>query len=434
MQRLKPIEYEQRPPFSDELGQPPAFVERALRVACHRRVAEEDECFLEKRIGRGRGLVARALAVEGPRKGGLATRPVFSCKARQPLGHQRRLPLAPEPEEGEDVRAVRLGNANLRPGIGDNFSFVFAPNEFSRGMLDDAGDIEFWRLTGCGRDPLAQQPDEGFAGQGSGLGGVNLQFCDKGFGGEEVVSAGMRFESGYATEHGYALGRFIKDASNVRVLLFNRNSPYLVDMLQAQMEMANEHQAALFGRARCFQLPGPSLHVGFLEEVGRGFDLGGVGACTVLPHKVELLIAESGFERDLRNERVNLHKIEQSDQRLDKEAPNGDRAAASSEWFLHRGRHDGVAGAGFVVLKGEALSSAARVARLASACRSPCTPRWSWRSLLRPLLIVTARAIPSRGRPDKADSLLHHATRDRGAQLVAGLLRVRFCMRRGLRG
>ena len=67
------------------------------------------------------------------------------------------------------------------------------------------------------------------------------------------------------------------------------------------------------------------------------------------------------------------------------------------------------------VLEDEALSTAAMLARLAAAYRSPCTPGCSWRSLLSHLLIVTARAIPSGGLSDKANSLLR-----RGARLRIG--------------
>ena len=49
LQRLQAIEDEQRPPLADELGQPPAFVERALRTARHLPVAEEGEGLLRNK-------------------------------------------------------------------------------------------------------------------------------------------------------------------------------------------------------------------------------------------------------------------------------------------------------------------------------------------------------------------------------------------------
>ena len=110
------------------------------------------------------------------------------------------------------------------------------------------------------------------------------------------------------------------------------------------------------------------------------------------------MIAEGGLECDFREWRIGLHKIKKSHQRLDQETPNGDRSAAGSGWSLRRGCHGGVTGAGVVVLQGGVLSAIAPVARLASACRNPCTPGWSWRSLLSPLLIVTAKGIAFRGR------------------------------------
>ena len=148
----------------------------------------------------------------------------------------------------------------------------------------------------CARVRMQVADDQGRAGEGSGLGGVKLQLCDESFGSEKVVSAGTGFESGCVTEHGYALGRFIEEAGKVEVLRVNCHFAHLADVLQVLMEPADEHQPALFGRARCLQLPGPPLYFGFLEEAGSGFDLGGVSACAVLPHEVELLIAEQYAE------------------------------------------------------------------------------------------------------------------------------------------
>src|ERR1035438_6397460 len=99
------------------MGQPPAFVVRVLSAARHYRVAEESKSFLEKGVGGSRSLVACALAVKGPRKSRVATRPSFTREARRPLGHERGLALAAEPEEGEDARVGRLRIANLCPGV-----------------------------------------------------------------------------------------------------------------------------------------------------------------------------------------------------------------------------------------------------------------------------------------------------------------------------
>ena len=53
-------------------------------------------------------MLARALAVEGPRKGGVAAGPVLGGQFRGPLGDERGLPLAAEGDEGEDMGAARL--------------------------------------------------------------------------------------------------------------------------------------------------------------------------------------------------------------------------------------------------------------------------------------------------------------------------------------
>ena len=141
LQGLHAIEDEQRPPLADELGQPPAFVERALRAARHRRVAEEGEGFRQKRVGRNGGLLARALAVEGPRENGIAPRPVLMRQLRRPLRDQRGLPLATEGDEGEDMGALRLPAHDLVPGRGEELGLRLAADQFLRGVFDDAGEV-----------------------------------------------------------------------------------------------------------------------------------------------------------------------------------------------------------------------------------------------------------------------------------------------------
>jgi hypothetical protein len=101
IQRLQTIEDEQRPPLAGEPRQPPAFIERALRTACHFRVAEEGEGLLQKRVGRRLGLFPRALAVEGPCKHRLAPRPILIREVRRGL------------------RVRRKGNNRAQGGLGD---------------------------------------------------------------------------------------------------------------------------------------------------------------------------------------------------------------------------------------------------------------------------------------------------------------------------
>ncbi len=146
LQRLQAIEDEQRPSFADELGQPPAFFERTRATLSHRRIAEEDEGFLEKHVARGGRLLARALAVEGPREDGITPRPVLMRQLRRPLRHQRGLPLASEGNEGEDVGPHRLAAHGLVPRIGEELGLGVAADEIRRGVFDDAGDVDLRRL------------------------------------------------------------------------------------------------------------------------------------------------------------------------------------------------------------------------------------------------------------------------------------------------
>ena len=129
MQWLKAIEDEQRPPLAGELGQPPAFVERALRTARHRQVAEEGQGFLQKDVGRRRDLFSRALAVEGPRKRRVAPRPILIREVRRPIRDERGLPLAAKGDEGENVRALAFVVLGLRPGLVEEPSFGVPADE-----------------------------------------------------------------------------------------------------------------------------------------------------------------------------------------------------------------------------------------------------------------------------------------------------------------
>ena len=78
-------------------------------------VAEEGEGFLEEQVGGSGSLLARALAVEGPRKDGVAAGPVLMREVRGPLRDERGLPLAAEGDEGEDVGALGFVRSGLWP-------------------------------------------------------------------------------------------------------------------------------------------------------------------------------------------------------------------------------------------------------------------------------------------------------------------------------
>ena len=118
-------------------------------AARHRRVAEEGEGLLEKQVGRSGRLLARALAVEGPREDGVAPRPVLTREFGGPLRDERGFPFAAEGDEGEDVGRGVSPRTDLRPSVGEELRFVFAPDEFGRGVFDDAGDVEAAFLAGA---------------------------------------------------------------------------------------------------------------------------------------------------------------------------------------------------------------------------------------------------------------------------------------------
>ena len=110
LQRLKAVEDEQAAPLADEAGQALAFLERAGGAGGEgpvRVVAEEGEGFLEEDVGGGGLLFARALAVEGLGKGGVAAGPVFGPHfTHKPFCDQRRFSFTAKGDERQHARAV----------------------------------------------------------------------------------------------------------------------------------------------------------------------------------------------------------------------------------------------------------------------------------------------------------------------------------------
>jgi hypothetical protein len=157
LQRLQAVEDEQRPPLAHQRGQPPALVERPVRAARQGRVAEKGEGFLEKQVGRGRQLLARALAIEGPRERGVAHRSILGRQRRDPLRDQRGLPFATQRDEGEDAGPRILGATNLEPRLVEQLHFGIAPDQLRRRLSDDAGDVDDAPRRLHGRD-LGDQP------------------------------------------------------------------------------------------------------------------------------------------------------------------------------------------------------------------------------------------------------------------------------------
>src|SRR5436190_22579193 len=75
LQGLEAVEDEQAAPLADDAGEALAFLERAGGAGGEgfvRVVTEEGEALLEEQVGGSGQLLARALAVERPRKGGVA--------------------------------------------------------------------------------------------------------------------------------------------------------------------------------------------------------------------------------------------------------------------------------------------------------------------------------------------------------------------------
>jgi len=134
-----------------------AFLERVGGAG-----GEKGEGFLEEEVGGGGLLLARALAVKGPRKRGVAAGPILRGEFSSPLGDERSFPFAAEGDEGEDLwfgRAALLRRPNFRaerqlrhtaPSVIQESEFVLAPDEFGGGVFEDAGNVEpsnFTRLT-----------------------------------------------------------------------------------------------------------------------------------------------------------------------------------------------------------------------------------------------------------------------------------------------
>ncbi len=107
LQRLETVEDEQGVPLADDGGEALAFLERTGGAGSEgfvRVVAEEGEGFLEKQVGTRGHLLARALAVEAPGKGGVAAGPVLRGEFDGPLG-----------DEGSFAFAARSVSSSSRP-------------------------------------------------------------------------------------------------------------------------------------------------------------------------------------------------------------------------------------------------------------------------------------------------------------------------------
>jgi len=150
LQRLEAVEEEEAAPLADEAGEALALLERAGAAGGEglvRGVAEEGEGFLEEQVGGSGQLLARALAVEGPHKGGVAARPVLPRQFRRPFGHEGGFSFAAEGGEGEEVGTgrrmpdTRCRMANAGPGVVEELGFRFAADELGGGVFEDAGEV-----------------------------------------------------------------------------------------------------------------------------------------------------------------------------------------------------------------------------------------------------------------------------------------------------
>lgn len=100
-------------------------------------------------------MIARALAVEAPRKRGVTAGPALGGERGGPMGDQRGFPFAAQRDEGEDSGTVRLAALHLGPGVIEALGFGFAADQFGGGVFEDAGNVALgvigrsgWRARG----------------------------------------------------------------------------------------------------------------------------------------------------------------------------------------------------------------------------------------------------------------------------------------------
>jgi hypothetical protein len=127
--RFSPIHLARRWPLSWALSTPSTVG-----------AAKNLSAFREKKIGRGRLLFARSLAIERPGEGRLAPRPVLFRLSDRPFGDKRRLALPAERDEAHHAR-MRFARDRFRPRILDELRLRLAANEFFRRVSVDAGDV-----------------------------------------------------------------------------------------------------------------------------------------------------------------------------------------------------------------------------------------------------------------------------------------------------
>ncbi len=139
LQRLQPIEDQQRALGPDDLREPLALLVAAL--AFDRLGAEEFDRLGEKQVRRGAGLLARALVVERPGERGLAPGPAPRREIVRPFRDERSLPLPAERDESQHER-MRLPVASLRPGLLDDRGLRLAADQFGRGVFVDPADVD----------------------------------------------------------------------------------------------------------------------------------------------------------------------------------------------------------------------------------------------------------------------------------------------------
>lgn len=103
-----------RQPLAGEAGQALAFLERTDGAG-----GEDLVHVVDEEVGGGGQLFARALAVEGPGKSGVAAGPVLRGEVGSPLGDEGGFAFTAVGDEGEDADVLRgpywtLGSSRTR--------------------------------------------------------------------------------------------------------------------------------------------------------------------------------------------------------------------------------------------------------------------------------------------------------------------------------
>src|ERR1041385_48251 len=125
LERLQPVQHQQRTFAANQLGQLRSFIARVFGNLAVK--AQPVEGFAEKLIGTGGALRAAALAVEAPVIDSRCSLPTVMCAACIPLEHGGGLALTALTDKGNHVDLVTRRSA---PGFVEQMEFLFAADKF----------------------------------------------------------------------------------------------------------------------------------------------------------------------------------------------------------------------------------------------------------------------------------------------------------------